>query len=105
MQAMKAYGYGSTIPALLTILVSAVIHDYVMGVGMGFCFPLVSVLFGIIGGEFWATAVKHIPTIASHQCTHHVKCVKLLAAAFLLCMHVCHIHFDHISSSVLSSSQ
>ena len=52
VQVLSAYGFGRTVPALLTIIVSAVMHEYMMAVGLGFCLPLVSILFGVIGGEF-----------------------------------------------------
>lgn len=48
---LSAYGFGSAVPACFCILVSALMHEYVFAVGLGFCLPFMSVLFGGVGGE------------------------------------------------------
>eukprot|EP00731_Ephydatia_muelleri_P035958 Em0184g3a len=46
---LSAYGFGSAVPACFCILVSALMHEYVFAVGLGFCLPFMSVLFGGLG--------------------------------------------------------
>eukprot|EP00731_Ephydatia_muelleri_P035959 Em0184g4a len=50
---LSAYGFGSAVPACFCILVSALMHEYIFAVGLGFCLPFMSVLFGGLGALFY----------------------------------------------------
>ena len=82
VQVLRAYGFGSAVPALLTIIASAVMHEYMMAIGLGFCLPMVSVLFGGAGGEFWCVCV----CVYLHVCVWVWACV-CVHEAYLGSMH------------------
>ena len=79
VQVLSAYGFGRTVPALLTIIVSAVMHEYMMAVGLGFCLPLVSILFGVIGGEFCVCVCVCV-------CVCGMWCVCVCGVCWAACM-------------------
>lgn len=59
----------------MTILISAIVHEYVLAVGLGFASPVLLLLFAGPGGECQVTILPLIRDIISYSIYHLVAVI------------------------------
>ena len=71
--------FGKAKPAIfMTILISAVVHEYILAVGLGFASPILLFLFAGPGGE-WAINMFVVAAAICFRMYSHPTCVSIFS--------------------------